>query len=772
VSGDSAFRPDQIVFHETFGPGRVAHVSPRAIEVEFHAGRRETLRPGYAQEKLRLCAADGFAGRFLSGKASVLQALETDPREVVAWLSADLGRELTGRTAKPLLKRLRLFPDDVLDATWDRGSRKAQAKPPKRRMSEDAIKVVNEAQAKELESELWNLELHIDSRNATMKALAEFYEARADEDFFLRVLFVPVPAARARAFGFFKKRAALGKVWEYLVRKNVDEKSAPGMLDVWFRVTADSTPDEVRTYGERAAEIFIALLGTRAEGASRGETLRKLLGAQTGSGFSIAKTVAWRMPREWWDELLPELTADAKRAAFQLYFQSAVYRSDETEAIDGLIQFLSHFEAATLPDLVVAISVFAKTAGRFSFLRRFLKRSAELFASEPALYPNGLERLRGWLIDNRDPLDPDLAAFFARLGHPVEDRPVRLDRAGHLQRLQDVSVPFATRESSLKEIATELQRGEVVELARKLAAERGVAGERLLHALWGRWQPGRDARETAELLLDLLGGEDGGETVRNWAFEKVEESGVGEEIASVLAHRIQARRLGEGLDGAVRALLGHLQNRALGARLRMMLFTALAEREEPGRKEFAQTLGDALAPLGVQTDVFDFIRDIVESKSNRIAELSDTVAELERKVHDVLASDEVAREIRRLVDESLRAREAQLRDEWERGLEVARLGLAELYVDLATFAAGLRSKIDDDTATVGEILNRRLEQLLSARLGLAIIGRPGEVVTFDSAVHEPAGDGPAIGERVLVVRPGIQKSGSREVVAKAVVKPQ
>ena len=68
MSVDSAFRPDQIVFHETFGPGRVAQVSPRAIEVEFHDGRRETFRPGYAQEKLRLCAADGFAGRFLSGK--------------------------------------------------------------------------------------------------------------------------------------------------------------------------------------------------------------------------------------------------------------------------------------------------------------------------------------------------------------------------------------------------------------------------------------------------------------------------------------------------------------------------------------------------------------------------------------------------------------------------------------------------------------------------------------------------------------------------------
>src|SRR5205814_7863767 len=137
-------------------------------------------------------------------------------------------------------------------------------KPPKQRMSEAAAKIAGEADAKELEGRLWNQELHIESRNAAVKALAEFYEPKADEDFFLRVLFAPVPAARTRAFNFFKKHGALAKVWDYLIRKNVDEKSAPGMLDIWFRLVTDSGSDDVRVYGDRAAEIFIALFRTRA----------------------------------------------------------------------------------------------------------------------------------------------------------------------------------------------------------------------------------------------------------------------------------------------------------------------------------------------------------------------------------------------------------------------------------------------------------------------------------------------------------------------------
>ena len=171
MMAEGAFRAGGFVFHETFGPGRVAEASPRTIEVEFHDGRREPFRPGYAQETLRVCTSGGFAARFFANRASVLEALATDQREVIAWLSADLGRELTVRTAKPLLKRLRLFPDDELEAAWSRGARKAQAKPPKQRMSEAAAKIAGEADAKELEGRLWNQELHIESRNAAVKAL-------------------------------------------------------------------------------------------------------------------------------------------------------------------------------------------------------------------------------------------------------------------------------------------------------------------------------------------------------------------------------------------------------------------------------------------------------------------------------------------------------------------------------------------------------------------------------------------------------------------------
>lgn len=206
-----AFRRGQVVFHETFGPGRVLQTPPSAVDVEFHDGRRESFRSKHAEEKLRPCGPDGFAARFFTSREAVLRALEQNPREVVAWLSWDLGHELSGRTAKPLLKRLHLFADDVLETAWSKGARKAQSEPPKRRIAADVIRVQGDTEAKELESKLLDGDIHIQSRNAIFKALAEFYESRADENFFLRMLFSPVPVARAHAYGAVRPARQLPK---------------------------------------------------------------------------------------------------------------------------------------------------------------------------------------------------------------------------------------------------------------------------------------------------------------------------------------------------------------------------------------------------------------------------------------------------------------------------------------------------------------------------------------------------------------------------------
>ena len=363
--------------------------------------------------------------------------------------------------------------------------------------------------------------------------------------------------------------------------------------------------------------------------------------------------------------------------------------------------------------------------------------------------------------------DPGLAAFFARLGHPVEDRPVHLDREGHLRRLQDSSVPVGLRESSVESVGESLELSETTAAIRKLSIERGTPAERLREGLWTRWRSRHSTDETAALLLELLTTEEDGEATLAWALEKAEEPAVTEDLANLLAQRIESRRLGDGLDAPTRTILSRLHDRALGGRLRIQLLALL---EQPTPKEPRQGVADALGFLGLPIDVFEFIRGVIGSKSGQVRELGESVTRLERKLHDVLSSEEVAREIRRLVDESLHARETQLRTEWERSLEAARLGFAELCIDLGTFVSGLRSKTDEDTSVVGEILSRRLEQLLTSRLGLTIIGRPGEVVMFDSRLHEAAGDRPVIGETMLVVRPGIQKTRSDEVVAKAVVK--
>jgi hypothetical protein len=765
----SPFRRGQVVFHETYGPGMVHQASDSGVEVEFHDGRQESFKNSHAKENLRASTSQGFAARYLADPDAVLRALESDPNEVVGWLSADLGRDLSVRTAKSFLKRLRLFRDDVLADAWVRGARKAQTQPPKRRITDDTLKVHDESQAKDLEGKLWDAEIHIQSRNAIFRALTDFHQARADEDFLLRALFFPLPVARAHAYGLFKKRGHLTKVWDYLIRKSIEEKSAPGIVDIWFRLASDFSSEEVRNFGQRAAEIFVDLQKTHSAGADRLESLRRLVTTQTGSAFSIAKIVVSHLPHEWWDELLAHLSSDDKRRAFQLYFQAAVSRSDDAEAIEGLARVLRQFPSVELAELVISVATFTKAAGRYAFLRRFLQRAADLIAAQADVHDSGLERIRSWLTANREVLDPELEGFFVKLGHPVEARPVRLDRAGHLRRLQDVSVPAAARQSSLNEVAAELRRDEIVTVIVRLASEPGPAGERILRLLWSEWHPRQARRDAAAVLLDVLEVQDTSGAARKWVFARAEE-GLSDDIAALLSQRILGRERGEPLDPVVRSSLGHLHGSALGQPLRSKLLSGWLVDDEAHRKSAFQLVRDPLASLGIEPEVSEFFAHVVETDAKRINELTSTVAHLEGKLEDILASDEIKAEIRRVVDESLGAREGQLREESERSLELLASRLAELYVDLATFVSGLRSKTDKDTVAVGEILCRGLAQLLSSRLDRSIIGEPGELVVFDPSLHEPMGDLPRDDEEVLIIRPGIQKTGSRDVASKAVVK--
>jgi len=179
---------------------------------------------------------------------------------------------------------------------------------------------------------------------------------------------------------------------------------------------------------------------------------------------------------------------------------------------------------------------------------------------------------------------------------------------------------------------------------------------------------------------------------------------------------------------------------------------------------------DALALLGVDPEVYAFIEHVLEERKEQIQALTAERGRLEEKLEDILASAEIKSEIRRLVDESLGAREAQLRQEWERDLETARLEVANLYVDLATFVNSLRSNLGEDSGAIADILIRRLEQLLSSRLGLTILGRIGETARFDPDLHQSAEGRIAEGEEVMVLRPGVRKVGPEGAVSRAVVK--
>ena len=227
--------------------------------------------------------------------------------------------------------------------------------------------------------------------------------------------------------------------------------------------------------------------------------------------------------------------------------------------------------------------------------------------------------------------------------------------------------------------------------------------------------------------------------------------------------------MGEALEPAIRSLLTEIRGQALGRTLQHKLLNAREAPEGPAGNAAPQAIGDALELLGVDPDVYEFIENLIDSSKRENAAMAAAVGRLEEKLEDILSSVEVRSEIQRQVTESLGAREAQLREEWERGQETARLETAGFYVDLAASIESARSSLSEDARAVMDILIRRLERLLSSRFDIAIIGRVGEVVRFDPVLHQYAAGNTTGAEDVTILRPGIRKIGSADVVSKAVV---
>jgi hypothetical protein len=467
---------------------------------------------------------------------------------------------------------------------------------------------------------------------------------------------------------------------------------------------------------------------------------------------------------------MPDLSSEEKRRAFQLYFQGAVYNANEAAAVEALTEFLSRFEPASVPDLMVTVVEFARTAERHAFVRRFLRRGAEVIASWSREHDSGLRRLRDWVASHRDVLDGDLGRFFATLGYPIDDRAAELDRAGHIRRLEDPAAPIALRERSVEVVATELSSQEVAILAQKLMAEGGNRGQRLLNTVWARWVRQRKAPDVAEVLVGILLREHEGQGIRAWALARTEELDMSGRLADFVCQRIQSRRVGEALDPELREVLPELRSQTVGRIVRDRLLKERARNGERADIGASPAVRDALALLGVDPEVYAFIEHVLEDRKEQIQALTAERGRLEEKLEDILASVEIKSEIRRLVDESLGAREAQLRQEWERDLETARLEVANLYVDLATFVNSVRSSLGEDSGAIADILIRRLEQLLSSSLGLTILGRVGEAARFDPDLHQSAEGRIAEGEEVMVLRPGVRKVGPGGAVSRAVVK--
>ncbi len=767
-----ALQRDQIVFHKTFGPGRVISASSTTIDVEFHDGRRESFRRSSAGEKLLLCSQDGFSARLLADKHAVLRTLEESPREVFKWLSQDLNQEITARTAKPRLKSLNMVPQEELEAVWRRATQRLKRQPPKQRVVDDTLRIAGENEAREFESKLWDTQIHIESRNIIYRVLSDFYDRRSNEDFYLRVLFCPVPVARAHAYGSFKKRGKLREVWDYLVRKSADQRSAPGMLDIWFRLIGDSSQEEVRAYGEIAVDIFLQLQTALLVRGERLDNIRKLLAPQTGTAFSISKAVVGRLPRHSWGEVLPELTSEEKQRGFQLYFQAAVHEPDDGAAVEGILDFLSYFDVQNLADLVLTVADFASMTGRTALVRRFLRASAEVIVRHPEIHDPGLRRVRDWLLRHREIPDAALADFFLKLGYPLEETPAKMDRSAHIRRIEDASLPRTVRERSMEEVAPELPGEEMAALVRKLTVERASSGRQLVAMLWSRWIQSRESADVLHVLMTILLSEEDGQSARSWAVATASEGGLLQAVAESLCQRIRSRRLSEPVDPGLRALLTEVREQALGKIIRDKLLKERLQIAGSSSRELSQAIGDALTLLGVDPDLYAFMENVIEAGKREIDNLTVAVGRLDEKLEDILSSAEVKSEIRRLVDESLGAREVQLREGWDRGRETARLEVASFYLDLTAFVNSVRASLGEDTGAVADILIRRLEQLLSSRLDMMIVGRIGDTVRFDPDLHESAVGSIAEGEKVMILRPGIRKIGSSGVVSKAMVKRQ
>src|SRR5439155_13810296 len=139
----------------------------------------------------------------------------------------------------------------------------------------------------------------------------------------------------------------------------------------------------------------------------------------------------------------------------------------------------------------------------------------------------------------------------------------------------------------------------------------------------------------------------GGEAVRAWALARADESGVSERLADVLCQRIQGRRAGEGLEPELRGLLTEVRGQTLGPIIRDKLLEARARIEALETQGPAHATREALALLGVDSGLYAFIENVLDSSKREIAALTAERERLEGKLEDVLSSTEIKSEILR-----------------------------------------------------------------------------------------------------------------------------
>lgn len=745
----ATFHIGDTVYHETFGPGTVKSLPSDRVVVAFRAGRGEPFRLPFAEQVLQVCPPDGFLALLLKDEVSALRVLTEAPNQAFAGLSADLGREVTRRNAKAVLKTLKVVPEKQLDLLWSE-TLKALKRPSgkKERVHSkpgEGITVSSDADATEVGLQLWDTNLHVTDRSAIYDALEKHFLEHWSEDFFLEASIAPVPSARSRAYKVLKARSVLSKLWEFLVRKTATNRTASGIIEGLLRLLEDASSIPGLDY-RIAGDVFLKAQQELPAPGERLDRIQSLLSATTAPRVRLAKEVLAHLPPGDLTPLLRNLSSTEREALIRLRCDDAVAHDEERGDPRRLLDFIRFVAGRITSSDVRRLAEAALSAQRLTYARQVLAAGTEALTSQ-ADSASQLESLRDWLLQRPDLASTELRRLFDSAGLPLA-APVRpMEPADHERRLVDATVPLRLRLTSLTQLAPSLRDEDVPRLLSGLVQEAGEAGRQLAASLWTERATRNE--DVTKHLVEVSLHSPGRALIFSWLLDTGRLRPVESELPGLLSSLVLPYS-GHGLPSEIRDVLIACRDSSIGPPTRQALFEVYLENCKKEVELASGGLREALVALGVSPDLLTTISACVREFTSGISRLEEELHAANRSLEQFPSSEQFVQRVRQEVDLAVQSKLVEARAAADMGRARLTRDLAAWALDFAVLVDAITNPRTMDVQRVAPALLERLVSFLEERFGIRLVGSIGDEVSFDPGLHEGQA---SPGERVVLLRP-------------------